>query len=302
MGSKSRAISPGRTSARYWRTAEAVQAHGGAATLAEVQVWDREHFPDDPLGNVQADLEHLTVNAPSRVHYDKSRKNWRSDEGHPRDLLFKIVDAGPPRRVRYELFSPAIHGHVDLRKNHAGKWEVVSLPMDAQARAEAEGYAEAFGERRPLSNDHDSRVRVMRAIAERRGQPVFRARLLEVYGGRCAITGTSAAEVLEAAHVLPYRGEHTNRIDNGLLLRADLHTLFDCLLLWVTPEHKVGLAPSLLTTDYASLAGKPIRLPAAIADRPHPAHLAEHASRCEARLHGLARTDSGVSSHSPLTS
>ncbi len=60
-------------------------------------------------------------------------------------------------------------------------------------------------------------------------------------------------EVLEAALVLPYRREHTHRVDNGLLLRADFHTLFDCQLLWIILEHTVALAPSLLATDYAEL-------------------------------------------------
>ena len=124
----------------------------------------------------------------------------------------------------------------------------------------------------------------MRAVAQRRGQPLFRARLLDAYNSRCAISGCTAVEVLEAAHVLPYKGDHTHRVDNGLLLRADLHTLFDCQLLWITPEHTVSLAPALLATDYAALQGQPLTLPTASADRPNPAHLAEHEKRCEARL------------------
>jgi hypothetical protein len=271
------------TSAKYWRVAEAVEALGGG-TLAEVNAWVNAHYPDVPLGNPRADLEHLTVNSPSRPHYDYGRKNWRSDSGHRRDRLFKLVEVGSPRRTRYVLFNPAVHGHVDLCKNAEGKWEVVPLALDDQARAEAEGQAEAFSHAPPLDCDHDARVWAMRAVAQRRGQPLFRARLLDTYGGRCAISGCTAVEVLEAAHVLPYRGEHTHRLDNGLLLRADLHTLFDCQLLWITAELTVALAPVLLTTDYAELEGKPLNLPASIADHPNPAHLAEHAQRCQARL------------------
>lgn len=268
--------------AKYWRVAEAVEALG-SGTLSEVEAWVNAHYRDDPLGNARADLEHLTVNSPSRPHYDYGRKNWRSDSGHPRDRLFKMVDLGPPRRTRYVPFNPAVHGHVDLRKNAEGKWEVVPLQLDDQARAEAAGQDQAFSHAQPLDSDHDARVWAMRAVAQRRGQPLFRARLLDAYGGRCAITGCTAVEVLEAAHVLPYRGEHTHRMDNGLLLRADLHTLFDCQLLWITPEFKVALAPALLTTDYATLEGKPLNLPASEADHPNPTHLMEHARRCQAR-------------------
>ena len=269
--------------AKYWRVADAILALG-SATLAEVEAWDTARHPSDPLGNVRADLEHLTVNAPSRIHYDYGRTNWRSDSRHPRDRLFKLVDPGPPKRTRYVLFNPSVHGHVDLRKDSAGKWEVVPLTLDDQARAEAEGEAAAFTAEPPLDSDHDARVWAMRAVAQRRGQPLFRARLLDAYGSRCAITGCSAVEVLEAAHVLPYRGEHTHRVDNGLLLRADLHTLFDCQLLWITPDHKVSLAPALLATEYAALNGQALSLPTPPSDRPNPAHLAEHAQRCQARL------------------
>ncbi|MPS33871.1 MAG: HNH endonuclease [Stenotrophomonas sp.] len=131
----------------------------------------------------------------------------------------------------------------------------------------------------------------MRAVAQRRGQPLFRARLLDAYDRQCAITGCSALEVLEAAHVLPYKGDHTNRVDNGLLLRADLHTLFDCQLLWITADNTVALAPALLATDYASLQGQPLRLPTSSSDHPNPAHLAAHAAACVAR-HSLSETGS----------
>jgi len=271
------------TSAKYWRVAEAVEALG-SASLAEVAQWMEAHYPNDPIGDLRANLELLTVNSPSRPHYNYARTHWRSDNGHPQDRLFKITDAGPPRSTRYEPFNPAVHGHVDLRKNADGKWEVMAMVLDDQALAEAEGQAEAFSHQPPLDSDHDARVWAMRAVAQRRGQPLFRAQLLDAYGGRCAITGCAAVEVLEAAHVLPYRGEHTHRVDNGLLLRADIHTLFDCQLLWITPEHTVALAPMLLATDYAELAGKPLNLPRSKTDYPNPAHLAEHAQRCRARI------------------
>ena len=269
-----------RVGVKYWRAVDAI-AELRSATLAEVETWDREHFPNDPLGNARSDLELFTVNSASRAHHNYARTNWRSDQDHPHDRLFKMVDAGPPRRTRYVPFNPGQHGHWDLLQIGERKWQAVSLAMDDRARAEAEAQADAFDA--PLDSDHDARVWTMRAVAQRRGQPLFRAKLLDAYGGRCAITGCSAPEVLEAAHVLPYKGQHTNRLDNGLLLRADLHTLFDCGLLWITPEHTVALAPSLLSTNYADLAGKPLARPSALAHRPNPAHLAEHAEACMAR-------------------
>lgn len=49
--------------------------------------------------------------------------------------------------------------------------------MDEQARAEAEAQADAFDA--PLDSTHDARVWAMRAVAQRRGQPLFRAKLLD---------------------------------------------------------------------------------------------------------------------------
>lgn len=72
----------------------------------------------------------------------------------------------------------------------------------------------------PLS-DRDARTRVLRQIAERRGQVTFRRQLLAAYDGQCAVTGESAAQVLEAAHIKLYRGEQTNVVRNGLLLLAE---------------------------------------------------------------------------------
>lgn len=69
----------------------------------------------------------------------------------------------------------------------------------------------------PLS-DEDARERVVRAIVQRRGQRAFRERLLEAYDGACAITGTTAPDVLEAAHIRRYMGPQSNVITNGLLL------------------------------------------------------------------------------------
>jgi putative restriction endonuclease len=163
-------------------------------------------------------------------------------------------------------------------------WEAVIMRSTPESRAEAEGQQEAFEHQRPLSSDHDARVWTMKAVAQRRGQPLFRARLLYAYGSRFAITGCSAVEVLEAAHVLLYRGDHTDRTDNGLLLRADVHTSFDCGLLWVTEERTIALAPSLLRTDYSQLQGLPLRLPLAAENHPNPAHLKKHADLCLARL------------------
>jgi hypothetical protein len=96
----------------------------------------------------------------------------------------------------------------------------------------------------------DARQRALRAIAMRRGQPQFRQALFHAYGDRCAVSGTDQAETLEAAHIFPYAGVETNRVQNGLLLRADLHTMFDLGLWTVMPDFRVRLATSVRSSFY----------------------------------------------------
>jgi hypothetical protein len=83
----------------------------------------------------------------------------------------------------------------------------------------------------------DWRVSAFRQIKERRGQQKFRNILRERYGESCMVSGCCLMDVIEAAHIAPYRGEKDNHPANGILLRADLHTLFDLDLLGNTTAH-----------------------------------------------------------------
>lgn len=113
-----------------------------------------------------------------------------------------------------------------------------------------------------LGSDEDARRFVERSVAERRGQQQFRQRLLEIYGNRCCISDCDAVPALEAAHIKPYLGDHTNTPTNGLLLRADLHTLFDLHELTVDADsHRVRLSAALAKSSYAELEGRRIRPP-----------------------------------------
>jgi hypothetical protein len=126
----------------------------------------------------------------------------------------------------------------------------------------------------------DGRQRVLRAIAQRQGQVAFRAQLLKAYDGRCALTSVEVPWVLEAAHIVPYRGRQTNHVTNGLLLRADLHVLFDLGLLRIDPKSlTVELDPSLHGTPYAELSGRMLRLPSSLEQRPNVGALAWHAEQ-----------------------
>jgi putative restriction endonuclease len=76
----------------------------------------------------------------------------------------------------------------------------------------------------------------------RLGQGAFRVLVTEAYERRCAITGERTLPVLEAAHIKPYAESGPHVISNGLLLRSDLHILFDDGYLTVTEDLKVEVS------------------------------------------------------------
>lgn len=96
------------------------------------------------------------------------------------------------------------------------------------------------------ANMEDGRRMIERMVTLRQGQPAFRAALMKAYNRRCAITGCNVEAVLEAAHISPYDGKKTNHVTNGLLLRADIHTLFDRGLIKVYGDYRIEADKSIL--------------------------------------------------------
>lgn len=118
--------------------------------------------------------------------------------------------------------------------------------------------------------------RVLRAIVLRRGQRRFRDALLRAYDGRCAMTGCDAVDALEAAHLIGAAEGGRAQPSNGLLLRADLHTLFDLDRIGVHPERRtIHLCRGLRGTAYAELDSRPLRRPAEAPCEPDGAALSE---------------------------
>ena len=127
------------------------------------------------------------------------------------------------------------------------------------------------------SGIEDARERVLASIVRRRGQPVFRERLLAAYGGRCAITGCDIEAVLEASHIVPYMGSETNHPSNGLLLRADLHALFDLRLIAIDAENMTVLVSQELEAScYEEYQGKLLKIPDAGHQAPSKPALDQH--------------------------
>ena len=122
-----------------------------------------------------------------------------------------------------------------------------------------------------------------RWVRERLGQGAFRTLVTEAYGRRCAVTGERTLPVLEAAHIKPYARQGPNRVDNGLLLRSDLHRLFDRGLVTIEPDTMRFHVSDRIRAEYANgreyyaMDGRPlIVLPPGIEQRPNREFLAYH--------------------------
>jgi putative restriction endonuclease len=88
-----------------------------------------------------------------------------------------------------------------------------------------------------LPNAYEQRMTKVRL-----GQGAFRVMVTDGYQRRCAISGERTLPVLEAAHIKPYAKDGPHNIRNGLLLRSDIHTLFDDGYITVTPDYHVEVS------------------------------------------------------------
>lgn len=115
----------------------------------------------------------------------------------------------------------------------------------------------------------------------RLGQGTFRVAVTDAYDRACAVTGEHSLPALEAAHIKPFAESGTHDVRNGLLLRADLHRLFDKGYITVTPNFHLEIS-SRLRVDfhngktYYPLQGSSLRVPKKKIERPDPNMLKWH--------------------------
>lgn len=108
----------------------------------------------------------------------------------------------------------------------------------------------------------------------RLGQQAFRLQLTDAYGRRCSVTGEKTLPVLEAAHIKPYAKSGPHLLSNGILLRADLHKLFDNGYFTITSDYRIEISKRIREEfengkEYYQFHGKPlIHLPTNNTNKP----------------------------------
>lgn len=119
-------------------------------------------------------------------------------------------------------------------------------------------------------------------VRRRLGQGAFRVLVTDTYERRCAVTREKTLPVLEAAHIRPVTGGGKHAVENGLLLRSDVHTLFDRGYVTVDPTGQFRVSPRLKQdfdngAHYYQMAGSSIWLPSGAEQRPSREALEWHA-------------------------
>ena len=118
-------------------------------------------------------------------------------------------------------------------------------------------------------------------VRQRLGQGSFRALVTQTYKRRCAITREKILPVLQAAHIRPVAEGGRHRVDNGILMRSDVHTLFDRGYLTVAPDYRLRVSRDLRNDFqngdyYYEMSGSEIWIPLRTGDRPSQEFLEWH--------------------------
>lgn len=199
-----------------------------------------------------------------------------------------MVQEKPKPGVLYRVWGLAkivrfTEGHFHLQGyNDAGELPPSALAFSPDFPVVPTTYAAVTEPGLPIDLT-DARERIAAQIFVRQGGGAFRNEALKRFNNRCAVSGWDVRQVLEAAHIVPYRGKHTNTADNALLLRADLHTLFDCELLTIDPATlRVRLSDKLIAGPYAAFDGKEIAMPTGVSPETLRSRLLERAEALKA--------------------
>ncbi|MFZ9737583.1 MAG: pentapeptide repeat-containing protein [Prochlorotrichaceae cyanobacterium] len=155
--------------------------------------------------------------------------------------------------------------------------DFAQVPMGQWQDLLNDGLSRAF----QFNTPEEAQGRLNRSLLLRKGAPQMRVKLLQAYDRRCAMSRCTVEEVLEAAYIVPYLGDRTNDPANLMLLRSDLHVLFDLHLLAIDPSDlTIRLAPWMKDTYYSILEGRSLHLPHSEDMRPDPDLLKQHWETC----------------------
>ena len=137
--------------------------------------------------------------------------------------------------------------------------QVGATPANEDTAKLLDGWLNGNRPARARAADREVRL-IKRMVQTRQGQQRFRNDLIGTYGGRCFVTGCTELAALEAAHIRAVKKKGRHSVRNGMLLRADIHNLFDRGLFVIEDDYVVTLHPRIKKDPcYRDLDGKDLR-------------------------------------------
>lgn len=218
----------------------------------------------------------------SLVWLHQEEKNGESGKGLTAIVEFGPMDNQRKAKVIEAFFFPHRIGNEILEKhrndddllgrlrgyNHTKIWPITENAISILLSAMQNKAQQIADFNNPNSDPYDpentegiEEKTSLRKVVLRQFQAAFRRELLLLRPNRCAITGTGEVSVLDAAHIIPYAAKHPDRDrpENGLLLRRDIHKLFDAGLISIEPEcREVRVSRRLQSEEYTRLSGTPV--------------------------------------------
>lgn len=140
------------------------------------------------------------------------------------------------------------------------------------------------GENQFMVEEPQSRYNYSILSKIRIGQGAFRVLVTDSYQRKCSITGEKTLPVLESAHIQSYAKDGPHTVSNGILLRSDIHKLFDSGYLTITTDLKVEVSNRIKEEflngkEYYQYHGKGLTtLPQKEIDRPNSKYIEWHNS------------------------
>jgi putative restriction endonuclease len=168
----------------------------------------------------------------------------RADEPSPRDGSFKIgciMITAPVFFKQDEWIAPPN----DWARTGIQQGKTYSIHQGEGRRVFEECVLQAQSgnrywnveERTPIVAEDSARFGKAVLVKPRLGQGTFSLAVRDAYKGACAVTQEHSIPVLEAAHIQPYSQGGHHRVDNGLMLRRDVHRLYDLGYVTITPDY-----------------------------------------------------------------
>jgi hypothetical protein len=212
------------------------------------------------LDQPEARLASANAPSPLYVHEPSDLNDFNLDEVQTvwdrRTELCGTIEAAAEVLAILRAASGADASYAGWRK-YLSHEMIVALEDDLPHLDSEEIPATAPGGRDLTDMLTDRRQVAVRNVRLRTGQATFRDEVFAFHHGRCCVTGCRESVLLEAAHIVPYKGVHSHDVQNGLCLRVDIHRLFDAHLVSIEPESfEFLVSPLLSDRAYRAFEGR----------------------------------------------